>query len=65
MAKQFAVPELLQSQATPEAIAKATLFQLEDDANRQHLEALFLEKHLLLKRPSGELAANVLRQYLA
>jgi lipid-A-disaccharide synthase len=65
MAQQFAVPELLQSQATPEAIAEATLFQLDNDTNRKRLESLFLEKHLLLKRPSGELAANVLRQYLA
>lgn len=65
MAQEFAVPELLQSEATPEAIAKATLFQLDNDANRTRLESLFLEQHLLLKRPSGELAANVLRQYLS
>lgn len=65
LAQEFAVPELLQSKATPEAIAEATLFQLDNEANRTRLEALFLEKHRLLKRPSGELAANVLRQHLS
>lgn len=64
LAQEFAVPELLQSKATPEAIAEATLFQLDNVANRTRLEALFLEKHKLLKRPSGELAAQVLRKYL-
>lgn len=64
LAQQFAVPELIQSAATPEAIAQAVLLQLSDERNRQGLERLFLSQHESLLRPSGELAAEVLRTYL-
>lgn len=39
---EFAVPELLQDDATPAALAEKALFQLDNDANRTRLETLLL-----------------------
>lgn len=61
---EFAVPELLQNDATPEALAKAALFQLDNDANRQRLETLFAEQHQRLLKPSGEIAGRVIQQVM-
>lgn len=58
--REFAVPELIQQAATPQALAEATLFQLDDDANRQRLESAFLDQHQALLRPSGDIAAEVI-----
>lgn len=59
---EFAVPELLQDDATPPALAQHVLFQLDNDANRTRLESLFAEQHQRLLRPSGQLASNVILQ---
>lgn len=61
---EFAVPELLQNDATPESLAEKALFQLDDDANRARLEILFAEQHQRLLRPSGELASGVIQQVM-
>lgn len=62
--KEFAVPELVQHHATPQALANKALFQLDNEANRQRLERKFKEQHQLLRLPSGVLAANALQEYL-
>ncbi|GLR26320.1 lipid-A-disaccharide synthase [Limnobacter litoralis] len=62
--QEFAVPELIQHQATPQALANKALFQLDNEANRQRLERKFAEQHRLLRRPSGQLAAQALQEYL-
>lgn len=61
---EFAVPELIQDAATPQALASSVLFQLDNDANRVRLETLFAEQHQQLLRPSGELASAVIQQLM-
>lgn len=61
---EFAVPELLQNDATGHALAEKALFQLDNDANRSRLENLFAEQHQRLLRPSGELAGRVIQQVM-
>ena len=61
---EFAVPELLQNDATGHALAEKALFQLDNDANRSRLENLFAEQHQRLLKPSGELAGRVIQQVM-
>jgi lipid-A-disaccharide synthase len=61
---EFAVPELLQDDATPDALADKVLFQLDDDANRNRLETLFAEQHQRLLQPSGDIASRVIQQVM-
>jgi len=61
---EFAVPELLQNDATGHALAEKALFQLDNDANRSRLETLFAEQHQRLLKPSGELAGRVIQQVM-
>lgn len=59
LARRFVVPELLQHNATPEALATATLAQLNDDANRRSLEALFTQMHHTLRRDTAARASEI------
>lgn len=61
---EFAVPELLQDDATPLALAEKALFQLDNDANRDRLQTLFAEQHQRLLKPSGEIASRVIQQVM-
>jgi lipid-A-disaccharide synthase len=61
---ECAVPELLQDDATPTALAEQTLFQLDNDANRDRLQILFTEQHQRLLKPSGEIASRVIQQVM-
>lgn len=61
---EFAVPELLQDEATPEALARQVLFQLDDEVNRTRLEALFAEQHERLLLLSGEIAGRVIQEVM-
>lgn len=61
---EFAVPELLQGDATPKALAENALFQLDNDANRDRLQTLFAEQHQRLLKPSGEIASHVIQQVM-
>lgn len=61
---EFAVPELLQNDATGHALAEKALYQLDNDANRSRLENLFAEQHQRLLKPSGELAGRVIQQVM-
>ena len=61
---EFAVPELLQNDATGHALAEKALYQLDNDANRSRLEYLFAEQHQRLLKPSGELAGRVIQQVM-
>nr|WP_269106556.1 lipid-A-disaccharide synthase [Massilia sp. TS11] len=61
LAREFLVPELLQHQATPKALADALWFQLNDEANRRMLGERFAAMHAsLLRNSSQEAAAAVL-----
>lgn len=56
---RFVVPELLQDDATPEALARETLLQLNDDGNIAFLREHFTAMHETLKRNTASIAADV------
>ncbi len=56
---RFVVPELLQDDATPEALAREMLLQLHDESNAAALRAHFTDMHLTLKQNTAALAADV------
>jgi lipid-A-disaccharide synthase len=64
LCNDFVVPELLQNDATPQALAEKALFQLDNDANRDRLQTLFAEQHQRLLKPSGEIASRVIQQVM-
>lgn len=69
LARDFVVPELLQEQATPAALAQATLAWLGDsaaaDTRRRNLEHRFTEMHHTLRRDSTVLATHAIETLLA
>jgi len=56
---RFVVPELLQDDATPEALARETLLQLNDEGNIAFLYEHFTRMHETLKCNTAQLAADV------
>ncbi|MDR5779231.1 lipid-A-disaccharide synthase [Caballeronia sp. LZ065] len=64
LAGRFVVPELLQHFATPEALADATLKQLNDDANRRTLTDIFTEMHIALRQNTSQKAAEAVARVL-
>ena len=64
LAREFLVPEFLQSEATPKALAEALGFQLDDDANRARLKQRFTEMHLQLRCNTGERSARAIGEFL-
>jgi lipid-A-disaccharide synthase len=54
------VPELLQDEATPVALARAVLDLLHDDAGRVRIAARFAELHHSLKRDTARLTADAI-----
>ncbi|HTH45329.1 MAG TPA: lipid-A-disaccharide synthase [Oxalicibacterium sp.] len=61
LAREFLVPELLQDAATPQALADALWFQLQDDVNRERLRRRFIDMHhTLLRDTAAEGARAVL-----
>ena len=64
LAGRFVVPEILQHFATPEALADATLKQLNDDANRATLTEIFTEMHHVLRQNTAQRASEAVAQVL-
>jgi len=64
LAGRFVVPEILQHFATPEALADATLMQLNDEANRVALNDIFTEMHHVLRQNTAQRAAQAVAQVL-
>ena len=62
--KRFAVPELLQDQATPEALASATLAWLDDAGRVAALKEDFMALHQTLRCNAAERIAEALLPYL-
>lgn len=58
LAREFLVPELLQQAATPQALADALWFQLQDGANRDRLVARFTDMHHALLRDTARESAQ-------
>jgi lipid-A-disaccharide synthase len=63
--REFAVPELLQDQATPAAMANAVLDWLASPAKIQVLQQKFTALHSTLQRDTSQLATDAIRQILA
>ena len=60
LCQNFVVPELLQDQADPKVMAKATLEWLDHPAQVAQLVDIFEELHHILMKPSGEISAQVI-----
>jgi lipid-A-disaccharide synthase len=65
LCQDFAVPELLQQQATPQALASATLAWLDDPARCQQLSRRFTALHDELRRDTARLATDAIEKILA
>jgi len=65
LCRDFVVPELLQDQATPHALADETLRWLRDPARVTALEARFAALHDTLRRDTPRLAAHAIEEVLA
>jgi lipid-A-disaccharide synthase len=60
LAEDFVVPELLQDEATPEALAEATWIALADTANAESVRSRFTLMHQTLLRDTAALAASAI-----
>jgi lipid-A-disaccharide synthase len=58
LAREFVVPEFLQHAATPQALAEAVWFQLNDESNRVKLRQRFLDMHHSLLRNSAAVSSQ-------
>ena len=64
LCREFVVPELLQQQCEPQALADAVLAQLDDRAGAERLALRFTELHHLLRRDTARRAADAIAQVL-
>ena len=64
LAGKFVVPELLQSDATPENLAQALVNLVSNKQAIAELEARFLEMHLMLKQDAAQKAAEAVLPFL-
>lgn len=64
LCRDFVVPELLQDQATPAALADATLAWLDEPERVQALQGRFTELHHLLQRDTARLATDAIEKVL-
>jgi lipid-A-disaccharide synthase len=62
LCREFIVPELLQEAATPEALARATIAWLDDEARREKVRVRFNELHHLLRRDTVRESADAIAQ---
>ena len=65
LCQEFVVPEILQDQATPQALAAATSDWLDQPARVAALQQRFIDLHLLLRRDTAGLATDAIAQVLA
>ena len=65
LCQDFVVPELLQEQATPLAMADAVLDWLSKPAKIQSLQQRFTQLHQNLMRDTSQLAANAIQKVLS
>jgi lipid-A-disaccharide synthase len=62
--REFAVPELIQDAATPEAIARAALGWLDDPTGCERITARFAYLHRLLRQDTARRATDAIAQIL-
>jgi lipid-A-disaccharide synthase len=64
LAGEFVVPELLQEEGSPEALAKATLAWLDQPQKVGELKERFTQMHESLNLPTGKLVAEVIAEVI-
>lgn len=64
LCEDFVVPEFLQDQCAPEALAKATLAWLSQPDRVDALQSRFQELHLMLQRDTAKLSTHALEKVL-
>jgi lipid-A-disaccharide synthase len=64
LAREFLVPELLQHNATPQALADALWQQLEDPARQEMLRQRFTDMHHTLLRDTASESAQAVLQVI-
>jgi len=64
LAREFLVPELLQEECTPKALAREGLAWLADAERYARVQARFHEQHLLLRRDTARVASDAIAQVL-
>lgn len=64
LAQEMLVPELLQNQATPEALCNAVMNYLDNPAEAEQLQARFAAMHRELKRNASARAADAIARLL-
>jgi len=64
LCEDFVVPELIQEDATPQALAQATLAWLDDLPRSASLSTRFTELHHLLKRDTARCATDAIAKIL-
>jgi lipid-A-disaccharide synthase len=62
LCREFVVPELLQGDCTPDALASETLARLDDGAGAVRLHQRFDELHGLLRRDTARSATDAIAQ---
>jgi lipid-A-disaccharide synthase len=62
--RDFAVPELLQDEVTPEALAREALAWLDRPARCEQVAARFHQLHLLLRQNTAQRATDAIAQIL-
>lgn len=65
LCEDFVVPEFLQDQCRPEALAQATLAWLSDPDRVEALQIRFQKMHLTLQRDTAKLSTDALEKVLA
>ncbi len=65
LCREFVVPELLQGDATPDALALSVLQWLDSPQRCEAVSARFLEIHQLLRRDTARTASDAIAQILA
>ena len=64
LCREFVVPEFIQDEATPEALARATIEWLDDEPRRAQLCVRFNELHHLLHRDTVRESADAIAQVI-
>ncbi len=64
LCREFVVPELIQGDCQPTALAAATLAWLDDPAGCERLSARFVDLHHLLRQDTATRATNAIAQVL-
>ncbi len=64
LCREFVVPELLQGECRPEALARAVLGRLDDSAGAERIARRFTDLHHLLKRDTARCATDAIAKIL-